>query len=191
MRKLGLVLWEELGAFHLRLFLSRIILAPFPIYVAQRLRVVVLRLAGIQIGHGTVMWGAPRIIGHRKGFHQLLQIGNNCMLNFNCLFDLADRITIGNGVSFGQEVALITGTHEIGAVSKRAGVLSPQPIYIEDGAWLGARSVVLPGVTVGRGAIVAAGAVVVSDVLPNTIVGGVPARVIRELDEAAALPVFN
>jgi acetyltransferase-like isoleucine patch superfamily enzyme len=110
------------------------------------------------------------------------------MLNFNCLFDLAEQITIGDGVSFGQEVALITGTHEIGAITKRAGTLSPKPICIENGVWLGARSVVLPGVTVGEGAIVAAGAVVVQDVLPNTIVGGVPARIIRELDEVA-LPV--
>lgn len=59
--------------------------------------------------------------------------------------------------------------------------LSPAPVHIGAHAWLGAGAIVLPGVTVGEGAIVAAGAVVTKDVAPRTVVGGVPARLIKEL----------
>jgi len=64
----------------------------------------------------------------------------------------------------------------------RAANLETAPIVLQDGAWIGAGATILPGVTVGSGSIVAAGAVVTKDVLPNTLVGGVPARHIRDLD---------
>lgn len=92
------------------------------------------------------------------------------------VFDLHAEIVVGDYVSLGQQVMLLTWTAETG--------LPPRPVRIEAGVWLGARSIILPGVTVGRGAIVAAGAVVAEDVPPDTLVGGVPAGVIRLLDQA-------
>jgi acetyltransferase-like isoleucine patch superfamily enzyme len=83
---------------------------------------------------------------------------------------------------------LITGAHQIGDEYQRARDLNPEPINIEEGVWLGARCIILPGVTVGRGAVVAAGAIVTKDVPPNKLVAGVPAKVIKSLPVAKELP---
>ena len=77
---------------------------------------------------------------------------------------------------------ITTSSHVIGTPERRAGRLKPEPVRIGHGAWIASRAVILPGVEVGEGAIVAAGAVVARSVAPNTLVGGIPARVIRHLD---------
>ena len=110
-----------------------------------------------------------------------LHIGESCWFNDGCHLDLSSTIHIGNRVSFGHQVLLMTSTHEIGSFTRRAGALVTSPIHIGDGAWLGTRSTIFPGITIGDGAVVAAGAIVIKDVLPNTVVGGVPAKIIRSL----------
>jgi maltose O-acetyltransferase len=77
----------------------------------------------------------------------------------------------------------LTVDHEIGPSENRCGEVLVAPVIIGDGAWLASRVTILPGVTVGNGSIVAAGAVVTHDVPPNTLVAGVPARVVRDLPE--------
>jgi maltose O-acetyltransferase len=72
-------------------------------------------------------------------------------------------------------------------MSRRAGDLKAEPVTIGDGAWIGARATILPGVTIGGGAVVAAGSVVTRDLPANVLAGGVPARVIRELTVEAPL----
>jgi acetyltransferase-like isoleucine patch superfamily enzyme len=86
---------------------------------------------------------------------------------------------LGAGVALGPEVLLVTLTHEIGSAARRAGTPKAAPIVVHDGAWIGGRSTILPGVEVGEGAVVAAGAVVVDNVPPHSIVAGVPAVVVR------------
>ncbi len=81
---------------------------------------------------------------------------------------------------------LITSTHEIGPHQYRAGKDTTRPITIGDGVWIGARAVVLPGVTIGNGSIVAAGAVVNRPVGSNVLVAGVPARFVKHLDAPAS-----
>jgi maltose O-acetyltransferase len=83
---------------------------------------------------------------------------------------------------------ILTNSHRIAASGRRAGALDARPVTIEAGAWLSTRCTILPGVTVGRGAVVAAGAVVTTAVPANVLVGGVPAQIIRELapDEVMA-----
>lgn len=176
------VLREEWRGMHLRLLLAYLLLALLPIHVGGRLRVWVLRLAGFNVGRGTIMAGTPTITGSGS-FYRYLTIGNDCWFNIGCVLDVHAEVTIGNGVSFGQQVMLLTHTHIVGTAEKRAGPLRAMPVRIGDGVWLGARCVVLPGVTIGKGAIVAAGAVVNKDVPANTIVAGVPARVIRDLND--------
>jgi acetyltransferase-like isoleucine patch superfamily enzyme len=117
-----------------------------------------------------------------RGAAANLTIGRGCFINHGCVFDAAGPIVIGDEVNLGQGVLITSGSHVIGAPDRRAGQMTPEPVYIGDGAWLSSRSVILPGVTVGDGAIVAAGAVVTRSVEPNTLVGGVPARLIRHLD---------
>ena len=127
------------------------------------------------------MWGAPTITGNQPV--QNLKIGHYCWINMGCVFDAGASIQIGNNVALGHQVMLMTGTHHLGGPARRAGNYFAQPIVIGDGAWIGARAIILPGVTIGAGAVVAANAVVTKDVPDNVIVGGIPARIIREFEE--------
>jgi maltose O-acetyltransferase len=179
-RKLIRVMREEFSGLHIRLLLARILLAPLPMHVGSRLRIHILRLAGFQIGYGCVMWGMPAFTGGRD-LYRNLTIGQNCLFNIGCFFDLGAPITIGDGVAIGHQVMILTSSHDIGPPERRAAALAIRSVTIGRGAWLGARSTILPGVTIGAGAIVAAGAVVNRDVPPNTLVAGVPARPIKPL----------
>jgi maltose O-acetyltransferase len=179
--KFKLVWRQETSGFHVRLLLARFLLKFLPIFVGSRLRSIVLKLAGFNIGYGTLLTGTPTIIGDGN-IYRRLHIGQNCFINIGCFLDVSAEIVIGNNVSFGQEVMLLTNSHKLSEASRRAGELFSLPIHIGDGAWLGARCTIFPGVTVGRGAVVAAGAVVTKDVSANTMVGGVPASEIRNID---------
>jgi maltose O-acetyltransferase len=126
------------------------------------------------------MWGTPTITGGRD-LYRKLTIGQGCWFNVDCFFDLGASINIGDHVAIGHQVMILTTSHEIGPPEQRAAALETRPVRIESGAWLGARCTILPGVTIGAGAIVAAGAVVSRDVSPNTMVVGIPARAIKSL----------
>ena len=104
-------------------------------------------------------------------------IGAGTTIDQGALLDGRGGLTIGRGVATGPDVCLLTADHDPQS-STFEGRLAP--ITIGDRAWLGTRAMVLPGVSVGEGAVIAAGAVVTKDVAPYTIVGGVPARVIGE-----------
>ncbi len=170
----------ELGALHPRLLLSRLMLALVPDDVGGRLRARVLRLGGLDIGVHTVLAGTPKISGGRELFG-LLHFGRVCWFIIPCVLEVLAELTIGDRVQLGQQVMVLTNTHELGPAGRRSGSLQALPVKIGNGAWLGARCTILPGVTIGDGAAVAAGAVVTKDVPPNTLVAGVPAKVVREL----------
>jgi len=178
--KLAHVTGEELD-FDARALMARLLIAPLPRGAASRLRARLLRLSGMAIGDGTLLLSGFSLIGSRGSWRNLV-IGRQCFINDGCVFDAAGLIEIGDEVNLGQGVLITTSSHVIGTPDRRAGRLTPKPVRIEAGAWLASRAVILPGVTVGEGAIVAAGAVVTRSVAPNTLVGGVPARVIRHLD---------
>lgn len=171
---------EETSALHLRLVLVNLIISLLPYQVGSRLRTWLYRAAGLNIGRTTVILGKIEFTGNGD-IHPRLKIGENGVINWPCYLNLGAAITIGDRVAIGHHAVLITDEHEIGASFWRAGALQSRPIVIEDGCWLGARVTVLPGVTIGRGAVVAAGAVVARDAPPNTLVGGVPAKIIKEL----------
>ena len=110
-----------------------------------------------------------------------IHIGTNVFINMGSKFQDQGGIYIGDGALIGHNVVLATLNH---AKSPRdRGSMVPAPIRIGKNVWIGSNATILPGVTIGDGAIVAAGAVVAGDVPENTIVGGVPARVIRPLSE--------
>lgn len=92
------------------------------------------------------------------------------------------QVTIGSRVAIGAYCRLVTDNHELGGPAQRAGKLILAPINIDDGVFIGANVTVIGGVNIGAGSIVGAGAVVTKDVPPNSVVGGVPARVIRTLE---------
>jgi maltose O-acetyltransferase len=127
-----------------------------------------------------MMFGWPKILAS-PGYESMLDIGTGCWLNTGCTLDVHAPLVIEDNVYFGQEVMILTQTHAIGTEHRRAGLLRSEPVHIGRGAWIGARATILPGVTIGSGAIIAAGALVASDVPANVLVGGVPARTIRDL----------
>lgn len=108
-----------------------------------------------------------------------IHIGKRVFLNMGCKFQDQGGIFIGDGALIGHNVVLATLNHAL-SPRDRASMI-PAPIHIGRDVWIGANATVLPGVTIGDGAIVAAGAVVTKDVPANTIVGGVPAKILREI----------
>lgn len=107
-----------------------------------------------------------------------LEIGNNVFINYNSSMMSAGGIIIEDNVQIGPNVMLVTTNHDF----NRREIVIHKPITIKKGAWIGGRSLILPGVTVGENAVVAGGAVVTKDVEANTIVGGNPAKVIKRLE---------
>ena len=110
-----------------------------------------------------------------------LSVGKNTFISIGCLFDLSERIEIGQNVSIAMRAVFITSGHKVGGAEKRAADAKAAPITIDDGCWIGGNVTVLPGVHIGKGTIVAAGSVVVKDCDPNSLYAGVPARKIKTL----------
>ena len=114
-------------------------------------------------------------------FGKNIHLGRNVFINAGCKFQDQGGITIGDNALIGHNVVLATLNHNE-SVEKR-GNLIPAPIKIGNDVWIGSNATILSGVTVGDGAIVAAGAVVTKDVKPKTVVGGVPAKYIRDIKQ--------
>src|SRR5215831_3093031 len=144
------------------------------------LRPRLYRLAGARIGQRAAIYGVIEMEGQGR-ITENLTVGVNCLFTTPLYLNLNAPITIGNEVVIGHHVMIITDDHEIGPPWRRCGDRVARPVVIEDGVWIAARATLLPGVTIGRGSVVAAGALVNRDVPPNTLVGGVPARVLRTL----------
>jgi maltose O-acetyltransferase len=114
-------------------------------------------------------------------YSALLSIEVGAFLGWHCRIHNQARVTIGAQAFLGPEVMLLTTDHDIGRPAHRAGMLDTAPIVVGAGAWVGARATVLLGVTIGEGAVVAAGSVVTRDCEPNGLYAGVPAVRKREL----------
>lgn len=108
-----------------------------------------------------------------------ITIGRRVSINSGCRFQDQGGITIGDDVLIGHNVVLATLNH--GFAPEQRKDIHPAPIIIGRNVWIGANATVLPGVTIGDNAIIAAGAVVTKDVPENTVVGGVPAKVIKSI----------
>lgn len=127
-----------------------------------------LRCLGMKIGTGSFVMKRCQMINPN-----LIRIGQHSHINTQCLLDGRGTISIGDNVSVSHRVNLMTGSHDYRSPHFQ-GVF--KPIVIEDYAWIGVNATVLQGVTIGRGAVVCAGAVVTRDVEPFAVVAGIPAR---------------
>ena len=132
-------------------------------------------IIGIAIDESTTIF-AP----FYTNFGKFITIGKNVFINHACSFLDMGGITIEDGVLIGPRVNLVTEHHPLDPAERSA--MLTKPITIRKKAWIGAGATILPGVTVGENAIVAAGAVVSRDVPDNTIVAGVPAKFIRSIE---------
>lgn len=114
-------------------------------------------------------------------FGKNITVGRNVFINACCHFQDHGGVTLGDDCLIGHNVVFATLNHGM-APADRAS-MSPAPIHLGKNVWVGSNSTILQGVTVGDNAIIAAGSVVTKDVAANTIVGGVPAKYIRNIDE--------
>jgi maltose O-acetyltransferase len=152
-----------------------------PYRVGNGIRASLLRLRGARVGEGTLIYATPALTGDESRGFPNLSIGSHCLIDIGCAFELGDAVTIGDRVSVGYQVIILTTTHELGPRECRAGSPVRNPVSIGEGALIGARCIILPGVTIGPGAIVDPGSVVTMAVAANTRVRGVPARLVEEL----------
>jgi acetyltransferase-like isoleucine patch superfamily enzyme len=148
---------------------------------AGRLRAAGLAWQGAHVGADPFICRGFELYGPAER----LWIGDNVFVNAGCRVDVRSQVRIGSRVSIGPGVTLWTTRHELGGPDWRAGRIESAPIVVGDGAWIGANATVLGGVVVGAGSLVAAGAVVIRDVEPHTLVGGVPAKLLRRFEDGS------
>lgn len=139
---------------------------------SRHFRRLVERMCGARIGKGSFLFRRVEIL-----FPKGLWIKDNVTVGWFSLLDARGGIQIGNNVTIASYVRLVTGTHNTKSPKFEASFL---PIKIDDYAWICTGAIICANVHIGEGAVVAAGAVVTSDVPPYTIVGGVPAKKIGE-----------
>lgn len=130
------------------------------------------RLFGIKIGKGSTIHTKAKFYDPRN-----IIIGDDTIIGEEVVLDGRTMLKIGNHVDIASEVMIYNSQHDI---EDKNFTAKDEPVVIEDYVFIGPRVIILPGITIGRGAIVAASAVVTKDVPPYAIVGGVPAKIIGE-----------
>jgi len=174
-------------AAHVLNYATNHLVSRFPSYSIRR--AWYHRVMGIEMGHGSAvqlgcyLWS----YGPRSNRRLKTRIGARSVINRGCCIDVRTGLTIVDDVSISPEVAILTTQHDLNDPNF---ALQGRRVVIEDHVWIGMRALVLPGVTIGRGAVIAAGAVVTKDVAPLDIVAGIPARPVgrRTLDPQYRLP---
>lgn len=140
--------------------------------VPRHARWLAMRAMGYDVQRCVIAHGV--FIGSTK-----VVISRGAFVNHGAFIDGAASVVIGRDVSIGPQVTILTGSHEVGTSTKRAGADIARPVWIGDGAWIGAQALLLPGIHVGHGTVVAAGAVVVADCDDNSLYVGNPARKVK------------
>jgi maltose O-acetyltransferase len=153
-------------------------------HAEQELRDRLLRELLGEVGEGVVV-RPPLWIDY--GSH--ISIGDHTFANYDCVMLDVAPIRIGAACQLATRVQLLTATHPIDPEARRLGWESAEPITIGDNVWLGGGAIVCPGVTIGEDTVVGAGAVVTRDLPAGVVAAGVPARVLREIDERDAVSV--
>lgn len=120
-----------------------------------------------------------------------ISIGSGTFINCNVTILDTNRVTIGENVFIAPGVVISAATHPLDAQRRVSRHFQSHPITIGDCAWIGANATILTGVTIGKNAVIAAGAVVTQDVPDNTLVGGVPARVIKTIAQSKKASTVN
>ena len=133
-----------------------------------------LQLRGFKIGEGTKVVGPIICTG-------TLSIGKNCWIGKNFHVNGNGHVKVGDNCDIAPDVILSTGGHKIGDAERRAGEGEIFNITIESGTWIGTRVTVINNTTVGKSCVVAACACITKDVPDNLLVGGIPAKILREL----------
>ena len=147
------------------------VLGRCPPFSAARLTTLALRASGVRIGRASVFWAMPTLSGPGDVCSRLT-VGTYCGFNARCYFELEGEISIGDHVAVGQDVMFLTRTYDTSDPAQRGGNTGSAPIEIGNGAWLGARCTIMPGVKIGAGAVIGASVVVAKDVPANILLMG-------------------
>ena len=127
-----------------------------------------------------LMAGKNLSIGRKCKIHKNVSIGNNSGVGYEC--EISNGVTIGNDVMMGPNVLIYTQNHNTNKTDipmRTQGMAQIKPVTIEDDVWLGARVCILPGVTIGKGSVIGACAVVARDIPPYSVAVGNPAKIIK------------
>jgi acetyltransferase-like isoleucine patch superfamily enzyme len=171
---------DELGERNPKLWVGLTIAGWLPPLAFGRLRTRLLRRCGVSIGARTVLCGRIAISGVRHA-ERALRIGAACFVNDGCRFETGAPISIGDRVYLGHDVTVLTTSHDIGPHEQRCDGVVSAAVAIGHGVWVGSRALILPGVSIGDGAVIAAGSVVTRSVAADALVAGVPAVPVRIL----------
>jgi acetyltransferase-like isoleucine patch superfamily enzyme len=196
------MLWTFLGLRSVYFFGKRLLICE-PLFKAYCRRYGRGVRTGVYIhwiqGKGDIILGDEVLVDGKCTFNfaarftarPTLIVGDHSAIGHNCRFSVGKQITIGKHCHIASDVWLLDSSGHPADPEARLAGLPPssdevRPIVIEDNVWIGSRSVVFPGITIGQGSIVAAASVVTGDVPPNTLVAGNPARKVRSLAARAA-----
>ncbi|MBR0081779.1 MAG: transferase [Clostridia bacterium] len=140
-----------------------------------------MQAVGNPVGKGTTIVGPITVLG-------TVSIGENCWINRGFTVHGNGHVSIGDNCDIAPNVTFLTGGHAIGDHARRAGAGETYRIQVGNGCWIGAGSTVLGNTTVEDGSVIAACACVNRDVPKDTLAGGVPAKIIRKLDDETVKP---
>lgn len=162
-------------------YIANIILNMLPISSFFKLKCLLFNLSNMKLEKGVCVNGHSWFYGRGE-----VNVGKNTWIGPRCRFysDESVTITVGKNCDIAPEVAFVVGSHDIADEERRAGRGYCESIIVEDGCWIGARVTILGGVTIGKGSVIGAGSLVIKDVPANSVVAGVPAKVIRHLEGA-------
>jgi maltose O-acetyltransferase len=146
--------------------------------IPNQLRILIYRCAGLRIPLGATIKPGTTIRARK------LTLGRGTTLNYRCFFDNRAQVAMGARCGIGADVQFITSTHSASDPECRAGEGSLKSIAVGNGVWIGSRVTILPGVEIGDGCVIAAGAVVTRDCAPHGMYAGVPARWVKDLPRA-------
>ncbi len=156
------LLWETVNFFLFRIW---------PYFLGRKFRNFLLKCFGAKLGTRVSFFPSATVWAPWN-----LTTGEYVAIDRHVYLYSVEKITIGSKVAISDGAFICTASHDISYASRP---LTTAPITIEDGVWIGARAFIMPGVTIGEGAVVAAGAVVIKNVEPWAVVGGNPAKVLK------------
>ncbi|MFD1413393.1 DapH/DapD/GlmU-related protein [Oceanobacillus jeddahense] len=146
------------------------------VYTNEEIRQQVSQITGQELDEGFSLF-----VPFTADFGKNIKLGKNVFINSGCRFQDQGQIIIGDNSLIGHNVVLATINHDFDPFNR--GTMYLKPIVLKERTWIGSNATILPGVTVGENAVVAAGSVVTKDVAPGTIVGGNPAKFIANVED--------
>lgn len=145
-------------------------------YQAQPSKGHLKQVLSLAISKGVSCYFEP---GIQFSYGLNLELANNVYANFNCVLLDSAKISLGENVMLGPGVHIYTVSHPVNASERSSGKEFAEPVDVGADVWIGGQSILMPGITIGKGSVVGAGSVVTKSVEPGVVVAGNPARVIR------------